>query len=121
LVPHTGFRVNRLMRLSRAYPAPPETHETDETAHIRVQIRVQAGGPEPAVYCNRAAWGDEISLPRPTSCSEWLSVALLECPLCHEVVERRSPGQRHCAACAACLGRMRSRLDMRRVRGSKDA
>jgi len=62
----------------------------------------------------------QISLRHPARSREWLNVALLECQLCHQVVERRSPVQRHCAGCTAELRRMRSRRAMRRSRKSTD-
>jgi hypothetical protein len=58
----------------------------------------------------------DASIPCPARSREWLGVALLECGHCHQVVERRSPVQRYCAACAALLRRGRSRTGIARSR-----
>jgi hypothetical protein len=43
-------------------------------------------------------------------------LALLECRGCHQVVERRSPVQRHCPDCRRAIKRTRSREAIRRSR-----
>jgi hypothetical protein len=58
----------------------------------------------------------EISLPQPSRSREWLSVGLVECARCHQMMERRPPIQRRCPACRAELKRMRSREAMARRR-----
>jgi len=67
---------------------------------------------------SRGETASEFRLPRPVRSREWMKVALVECALCHHVVERASPVQRHCADCAGDLGREHSREAMRRRRGS---
>src|SRR5450759_5565005 len=59
----------------------------------------------------------EITLARPSRSHAWLKVTPLECQDCRQVVERRSPVQRYCHACADALARVRSRERMARRRG----
>jgi hypothetical protein len=61
---------------------------------------------------NRGEVSSNVPLPRPTRLRKCLKVGQLECARCHQVVERRSPVQRYCPACAADLGRARSRKAM---------
>jgi hypothetical protein len=61
----------------------------------------------------------EIAIPLPRRSRDWLSVALLECSMCHQVVERTSPIQRHCPSCRASLKRRFSRESMARRRWSR--
>ena len=65
---------------------------------------------------SRGETSSDISLPRPTRSRAWLDLALLECQQCHQVVERRSPVQRHCPDCRAVLKRDRSRTAASRSR-----
>jgi hypothetical protein len=58
----------------------------------------------------------EISLSRPGRSREWLTVALLECERCHQIVERASPIQRHCRDCRRTIKGARSREAVRRSR-----
>jgi hypothetical protein len=58
----------------------------------------------------------KISLPHPSRSREWLTVALVECQCCHQVVERRSPVQRHCTDCRRALKQLRSRQAVARSR-----
>jgi hypothetical protein len=58
----------------------------------------------------------EIAIPLPSRSREWLKVALVECQRCHQVEQRRSPIQRHCAGCTAELRRQRSQRAMARRR-----
>jgi hypothetical protein len=60
----------------------------------------------------------EISLDRPKRSRAWLSVALMECDRCHQVEQRRSPIQRHCADCTAELGRQHSQRAIARRRSN---
>ena len=62
---------------------------------------------------------NEISLPRPGRSREWLRVALVECAICHQVVERTSPIQRHCRECRRAIKAARSREAVRRSRAAK--
>jgi hypothetical protein len=64
----------------------------------------------------RGETASEFPLPRPVRSREWMKVALVECARCHQVTERTSPVQRHCADCATALGRERSRESVRRRR-----
>jgi hypothetical protein len=66
---------------------------------------------------SRGETASEIPLPRTARSREWMRVALVECARCHQVIERRSPIQRHCADCATALGRKRSRECVRKRRG----
>lgn len=61
----------------------------------------------------------EISLPHLARSREWLTVALLECARCHQVVERTSPIQQHCIECRRALKNKRSREAVRRSRASR--
>jgi hypothetical protein len=58
--------------------------------------------------------------PSPRRSREWLKVALVECQRCHQVEQRCSPIQRHCAGCAAELKRQRSQRAMARRRSGRD-
>jgi hypothetical protein len=58
----------------------------------------------------------DIPLPHPGRSREWLTAALVECARCYQVVERRSPVQRHCGECRASLKGSRSREAVRRAR-----
>jgi len=60
----------------------------------------------------------EIAIPLPRRSCEWLETALIECQRCDQVVERKSPTQRHCASCRAELKRSFSRVSMARRRGN---
>jgi hypothetical protein len=68
------------------------------------------------VLNSRGVTASQISLPRPIRSREWLKVALLECERCHQIVERTSPIQRHCAGCRKALKAARSTAAMRRAR-----
>jgi hypothetical protein len=57
-----------------------------------------------------------ISLPRPERSRGWLKLSLVECDQCHQIIERRSPIQRHCRECRQRLKGDRSREAMRRCR-----
>jgi hypothetical protein len=57
-----------------------------------------------------------ILLPRLERSRAWLSVALVECARCHQVVARTSPIQRFCPGCRCALKRARSREALRRGR-----
>jgi hypothetical protein len=61
----------------------------------------------------------QIRLPQPPRSRAWLNVALIECDRCHQVEQRRSPIQRHCAACTADLRRQRSKRAMARRRSER--
>jgi len=47
----------------------------------------------------------EISLPSLTRSREWLTVPMVECDRCHQLVERTSPRQRHCRDCRDVIKR----------------
>jgi hypothetical protein len=61
----------------------------------------------------------EIALPHPGRSREWLTVALLECSRCHQVVEGRSPTQRLCPSCRRQMKAARSYEAMRHARGRR--
>jgi len=64
----------------------------------------------------------EVPLPLSRRSREWLRTSMLECSLCHQIVERRSPVQRYCPDCRLRLKRARGREAVARARrGQKRA
>jgi hypothetical protein len=51
-----------------------------------------------------------------TALSVVVKVDLMECAVCHQVVERQSPAQLHCGDCRRALKRARSHGAVRRRR-----
>jgi hypothetical protein len=68
------------------------------------------------VLQTRAEPTSEISLPRDARSRELLKVAVVECRICHQITERRSPVQRYSLDCSDELRRMRSQRAMERRR-----
>jgi hypothetical protein len=64
----------------------------------------------------RGELASEVTLARPSCSRAWLKVTPLECQDCRQVVERRSPVQRYCHACADARARVRSRESVTRPR-----
>lgn len=73
-----------------------------------------------SVLNSRGRASTQIPLPHPRRSREWLKVALIECERCHQIEQRRSPGQRYCADCTAELRRQRSQRAMARRRSDRD-
>jgi hypothetical protein len=71
------------------------------------------------VLKSRGTAESAIPLPRVGPSREWLKVALVECAMCHQVVERTSPIQRNCTDCRRAIRGARSREAVRRSRARK--
>jgi hypothetical protein len=122
----------------------PDAHSASEAMDLRRDVLVRPGragsrltiadrnrgsSPRSTGWLPRAGAGRvlkargteavEITLPRAKRSREWLTAAVLECARCHQVVERRSPIERHCPDCRAALKRGRSRDAIARARAAR--
>ena len=120
-----GRRVGRDPGRRVRTPGDPVCGSAQGSARISRGVRM-AGFPirlAPAGWsrpCTESAGdrGERDPLPHPRRSREWLEAALVECAQCHQVVERRSPVQRHCRECRASLKGSKSRADAARARRS---